>query len=335
MRSLIRPCLWALAVAAGLGTAARAAEPEVGPVTVTLRAGAGATGSTVCVRDVASLSGGAAALRDRIGRLDLADTPKPGKPLSLLRELVAYRIQVAGIERDHYRVQGAAAVQVTSGPPSFTEEDVLQAASEALVERLALPPDDVMVSPVMRLAVPQLSLTARDELRLQAVPHDPVSVPGRVRIDVTVTLNGERIDVVALLLDVKVYQSVALAARAIEAGEVLGDDAVRFERRPVDAPGSVLTPKEIKAGQKARRALGAGQVIPPSAVEALNPENPVLVRQRDLVKVVAKVGSLRVTALAEAQQDGRSGDRVRVRNVDSKKELSGRVVGRGLVEVEY
>ena len=64
-------------------------------------------------------------------------------------------------------------------------------------------------------------------------------------------------------------------------------------------------------------------------------DNPVLVKQRDLVKLVARVGNLRVTALAEAQQDGRAGDHVRVRNVDSRKDVLGRVVGRGLVEVEY
>src|SRR3954454_11497660 len=105
MRSFVRPCLWALAVAVGLGAAARSADPEVGPVVVTLRAGAGASASPVCVRDVASLSGGTAALRERVGGLDLADRPKPGRPLILLRELVAYRIQVAGIERDRFRVQ--------------------------------------------------------------------------------------------------------------------------------------------------------------------------------------------------------------------------------------
>ncbi len=335
MRSFIRPCLWALSVAVGLGGAARAAEPEAGPVVVTLRPSASATESPVCVGHVASLSGGTVALREQIARLDLADRPKSGKPLSLLRELVVYRIQVAGIERDRFRVQGAAVVRVTPGPVSLTEEDFLQAAREALLDKLSLPPDDVAVALALLPALPQLTLTPRDEVQLQAVVHEPVNVPGRLRIDVAILVNGERSDVVPVLVDVKVYQAVALAERRIEAGEALTEDNVRFERRPVEAPGSCLVPKDVKAGQKARRPLPAGQLILPSAVEALNPDNPILVRQRDLVKVTARVGSLRVTALAEAEQDGRAGDRVRVRNVDSRKELVGRVVGRGLVEVEY
>ena len=105
--------------------------------------------------------------------------------------------------------------------------------------------------------------------------------------------------------------------------------------RAIDALGSCLTTKEITAGRKARHVLAAGQVILPNAGEPVTADNPILVRQRDLVKVAARAGSLWVTALAEAQQDGREGDRVRVRNVDSKKEIVGRVIGRGLVEVEY
>ena len=40
----------------------------------------------------------------------------------------------------------------------------------------------------------------------------------------------------------------------------------------------------------------------------------------------------RQSGRAQLQQQS---DRIRVRNVDSKKEIVGRVVGRGLVEVEY
>jgi len=81
--------------------------------------------------------------------------------------------------------------------------------------------------------------------------------------------------------------------------------------------------------------LPAGQMIPPSAIEPSNADNPILIKQHDPVKVVARVGKLCITVLAEAQQDGRAGESIRVRNVDSRKDVVGRVVSRGLVEVEY
>jgi hypothetical protein len=127
MRSPIRLSVWALAVALLLGATIRAgAEPE--PVVITLRPSATVTASPVCVRHVATLSGGSAALREQIAGLDLADRPGRGKSLTQPRELVAYRIQVAGIERGRFETEGAPAVRVSPGPGSVTADDFLQAA---------------------------------------------------------------------------------------------------------------------------------------------------------------------------------------------------------------
>ena len=340
MHSFIRRWLCALCVAVGLAGAARAVppsccEPETSPVVVTLRADAAVTESPVCVGHVASLSGGTAALRRQVAGLDLADRPRRGKTLPVPKELVAYRIQVAGIGRDRFRVQGAAVVQVSPSPATLTEDDFLQAAREALLDRLAQPPADVAVSLALAPALPQVMLTDRDEVRLDAVPRVPVNGPGRPSLNVTLVVNGERLATVPVVVDVRLYQTVAVAERRIEIGEVLGDDNVRFERRAIEPSEGYVSGQDVKVGQRARRALAAGQPIAKAAVESAKADNPVLVRQRDLVKMVAHVGSMTVTALAEAQQEGRAGDRIRVRNVDSKKDLVGRVVGRGVVEVEY
>ncbi len=336
MRCPIRLCLLALGVALGLSRPAAAGDidPDAGPVVVTLRASAAVTESPVCVGHVATLSGGTAELRRRIAGLDLADRPARGKALSLLRDLVTYRIQVAGIGRICFSVQGAPLVQVTTAA-ALTDDDFLEAARDALRSRFPARPEDVLVSLAQLSGVPQLNLGPKDDLRLQAEAREPINVPGRCRVEVTLLLNGERLAVVTVVVDVKLYQAVAVAARPVDGGQVLSEQNVRIERRAIDAFGSYVTPKDLQAGRKARWALAAGQVIPATAVKALNADSPVLVKQRDLVKLVATVGSLRVSALGEAEQDGRDGDRVRVRNVDSKKELVGRVIGRGLVEVDY
>ncbi|HKI33790.1 MAG TPA: flagellar basal body P-ring formation chaperone FlgA [Gemmataceae bacterium] len=333
MRFPIRPCVLALAVALGACWTVRA-DADTDAVVVTLRPSASATSSPVCVGQVASLSGGSRELRSRIESLDLAERPARGKSLLVLAELVSYRLQLAGIERGSFRVEGAPVVQV-SAAGSVTEDDFLQAARDALRDRFPGRPEDLVVSPAQAPAVPQLTLAAKAEVRFEAEVREPMSVPGRCRIDVALVVNRERLGVVPVLLDVKVYQSVAVAVRRIEAGEVLSEENVRIERRALDAMDSCVTPKELEGGRKARRVLPAGQMIPPSAIEPSNADNPILIKQHDPVKVVARVGKLCITVLAEAQQDGRAGESIRVRNVDSRKDVVGRVVSRGLVEVEY
>jgi len=339
MRCAIGRLALAFAVVFGLVGSISAAPPTAddeddNPVVISVRTSAAVTSSPVCIGNVASLSGGTAMLRARIEKLDLADRPTRGKTQPLARELISYRIQLAGIERKQFRVQGAAIVEI-SAAASLTEDDFLQAARDALVDRFTGRAADLVVSLAQSTGIQPPDLTSRDEVRLEAQVREPSEMPGRCRVDVTVYVNGERLGMVSVLADVQVYQSVAVATRRIEAGEAFGDDNVRFERHVIESMSSCLTMRDI-AGRKARRTLTAGQVIPLSATDGtVTADSPLMVKSRDLVKIVARVGGLKVTTVGEAQQEGREGDRIRVRNVDSKKEVIGRVIGKDLVDVDF
>src|SRR5690606_41107435 len=60
-----------------------------------------------------------------------------------------------------------------------------------------------------------------------------------------------------------------------------------------------------------------------------------LVRKGSTVEAVAKNGLLSITMRALARQDGVAGDIVVLRNLDSSKEFSARVVGEGRVEAVF
>jgi flagella basal body P-ring formation protein FlgA len=330
-----RLTLRAVVLVLSLAAPALAAPPEDGPVVVTLRPTAAAAGPQVLVQHVATVTGGTAALRRQIAKLDLADAPRRGGSLHLVRDLLVYRIQLAGIDRGRFRVEGPARVTVQQASGPLTEDDFVAAARDAILEHLPHDAEDVIFTLTQPLHLPEASYGAADEVRLDAAARQPLYLPGRARVDVTLLVNGRRQDVVPVPLEVKVVQPVAVAERALEAGETLSSANVRFERRTIDAANSYVTAKEVQAGRRVKKPLAPGQVLMHSAVEPLAPDNPVLVKQRDLVKVLARVGKLRVTAMAEAQQDGRRGERIRVRNVDSKKELVGRVIERGMVEIDF
>jgi hypothetical protein len=61
----------------------------------------------------------------------------------------------------------------------------------------------------------------------------------------------------------------------------------------------------------------------------------VLIKARDSVKIVAILGSARIEATGEALQEGRAGEVIRVRNLESNRIVHGRVEEGGAVVVEY
>jgi flagellar basal body P-ring formation protein FlgA len=85
-----------------------------------------------------------------------------------------------------------------------------------------------------------------------------------------------------------------------------------------------------------QRRVGPEQPIRPAAnwTPAAGTEE-FLIKARDNVKIVAVLGAARIEAVGEAQQDGKVGQIIRVRNVESNRIVHGRVEASGIVTVEY
>jgi flagella basal body P-ring formation protein FlgA len=89
---------------------------------------------------------------------------------------------------------------------------------------------------------------------------------------------------------------------------------------------------EVEAAPKAaaREGIRAASYTAP----ALDSRD-LLIKSGDSVKIFATIGSARLEAVGEALQDGRAGQMIRVRNVESNRTVHGRVEPNGSVLVEY
>lgn len=121
-----------------------------------------------------------------------------------------------------------------------------------------------------------------------------------------------------LVSRVAIERNTTLEARQLER-KVLPLERVR--------QGFYQDPAEV-IGQSARRGLRAGQVIGPASLAP-----PVLVRRGQRVTVVAAVGGLNASVEAEALEDGRLGERIKLRNTSSRKPLEAKVTGPGQVQL--
>lgn len=199
------------------------------------------------------------------------------------------------------------------------------------------PPTDVAIQLARPLQLPKLSIPPQHTLCLEGMLEDRAvrtTALGRLRLNVAVYLNNMRQAVIPVELDVQRYEQLAVAGRRIEKDEVLTTALLHAERRLIRGDEGYLTWQEAVSGKKALRILSPGQVLRQTDVEPAE-GNPVLVKQRDVVKLTARIGTVVVTATGEALQEGRVGQWIRVRNLSSNTVVQGRVVDRAFVEVEY
>ena len=100
------------------------------------------------------------------------------------------------------------------------------------------------------------------------------------------------------------------------------------ERRPKAEVGSDVATRDLAVGMQMRKQLRAGQ-----ALRVADLAKPDLVQRDENVTLIYESTGLYLTIRGKAMESGTEGDVVNVLNLQSKRTVSGVVIGRGQVAI--
>ena len=120
----------------------------------------------------------------------------------------------------------------------------------------------------------------------------------------------------------------AVLTRDVERSEVLKSSDVIAQRRPRAEVGSDAAARRLAVGMQMRKQLRAGQALRVSDLA-----KPDLVQRDDNVILIYESTGLYLTIRGKAMEGGTEGDVVNVLNLQSKRTVSGVVIGRGQVAI--
>lgn len=128
---------------------------------------------------------------------------------------------------------------------------------------------------------------------------------------------------------VVVYARVLVASEPLSRGTALNQGQFRTERRDTTTLswGYFTDPADL-AGRETARFVAAGAVLTPGMVQ-----RPVVIERGQRVMLRASAGGVKVTMQGEALGRGRVDERVRVRNLSSKRIVEGVVRANGVVDI--
>ncbi|MBW3539801.1 MAG: flagellar basal body P-ring formation chaperone FlgA [Planctomycetes bacterium] len=328
---------------------AAAAGPTTEAVQVRLRASAALPpGKIVRIADIAVVEGGDETLRARIAGCDIDIAPKHGQTRSIAAAQVAFRLRLTGLARGTFEVSGvgcelaAGAADDASGvEPQATADPASQLIFEAtrsfVMQRLPWDESDIEIELARPVMIPTALLPRVAGATLVPELRSPWPPLGRTQFAVSIVEGGKSLAEVAVFLDVKYMQSVVLAQRPITRGQPITAEDVYLDRRDVRQLASYYTRLQDVVGQTAGQSIRPLEVVRRNHIgdpTGLGIGGPVLVHRGDRVQLLATVGGLMtVIVVGEALEDGRLGETIRVRNVESKRTVLAKVLNRHQVEV--
>lgn len=124
---------------------------------------------------------------------------------------------------------------------------------------------------------------------------------------------------------------ILVASRRLGRGVIVAASDLSWRELPEAQAGrEALEDPEQLVGRTTARNISQGQAWRPELVT-----DPPLVARGELVRVQIQSGALRIDALGEARNDGHVGQRLRVLNPDSKREIVGILAADGVVHVHF
>lgn len=300
------------------GAIAHASEPKV-----TLLPEANVvTSRPVTVGDIAKIEGPAGSA-GKIAGVAVTGAPLPGSRRTIEAEYVKLKLGTAGFGA--VKVAGAAKITLTGKCRRIspqTLEDVAKDYATGLLPKGG-PNYEIEVERGPReLVLPDDPAIEVKPRLFSAAIHTGVNT-----IAIDASLAGRVMATTSAVLRIKSTAVVLIAASTIAQGQALTEQNTKSESRDVTKLKDPISPAQ-QGGWVARRMIQAGSAITASDV-ALPPD----IRLGEQVTLTVKCGAVAIRTSAEARQDGRVGDSIRVRSGVSNEELRARVTAPGTVEI--
>src|SRR3990172_10656479 len=200
-------------------------------------------------------------------------------------------------------------------------------------------PNRGQVAAVIREHVLSQAPWKAENVDVRVAPFAPVSMPlGAVNYRVLKPAKGITPGVHGFLLaaeiagkeaarfwvkaEIKIFDEVVVTSYPLARREVVTAAGVRVERRDVSSlTARPFTRIEEVLGQQTARFVEGNEVITQKTIE-----RPTLVKRGSPIILVYETGSLRVEAPGAAEEAGKAGDLIQVKNPSSGKLLRGVVV---------
>ena len=294
-------------------------------ISVNFQANSSVTGAKVALADIAVIQPPGYEA-DQIGRLPVAIAPAPGttKELSTVAVInsLRYRPEVA-----HVDWQGSQTILVQSQSNRINQEQMQQIIAGYLKENSAkLPKTEIRftsIRPPENLTLPA------GKLSWKVTPSNP-EIMGSSSFSISFSVNGKTVGNCVVRGKLEALADVVTAEVTLQKGDLITKDNITLQQQNLDGLHKPFQSIDQLIGMQVARTITAGKAIEQKCIVS-----PPIIKEGDMVKIIARKGDLQITTNGVAKAEGRLGETIRVKNTSSSTLIYSRVDGPGIVSVDF
>jgi flagella basal body P-ring formation protein FlgA len=301
-------------------------EGDFDKIRVFLAETAAVSGDEYTLGEIAELQGNDSALVERIAQLEVGRSPLPGRNLTVTRSLLLSRLRFHKVDIDKLVFPNNDTVKVYRAALKVLGKDIEEAVLAFIND--SYPDEDVQ--PKLLAQVNEVFLP-RGELSYDINEIGIYKKEGGYRnYQVNFRIDGELVRKVTVRAYLKVYKEIFVARDTIQRDKIIEEtDLVRVRRNVDRTTADYVTEPQELVGKIATRTINPKEVIQERTVTI-----PPLVNTGDRLTIIYETSLLRLTAPGISMSKGRMGEKIRVRNADSKLVVYATVQDENTVQVQ-
>jgi flagella basal body P-ring formation protein FlgA len=249
----------------------------------------------------------------------------PGQKLIIDKAMILSRLACNGIPASKVTLTGAEKITVKQQEHTISSDEFVKLANAFLKKNppsasvcewdLTRQPEDFIIPGVteeIRLSPRSVQSSARNQ----------------AKVEICILSNGKKIGVSEVTFQLKYNCREIVTKLDIAAGTSISPENVKIRKMISNVP----EPADWKPpyGLVSKRQIPANTVLQSNMVGPVKP--PIVVKRNKQVVIRIDRPAFSITAIGKAMQEGRAGEYIKVRNVDSQRIILARVNEDGSVE---
>jgi len=275
--------------------------------------------------EIAQLEGEDFILLDRLAKVVIGRAPLPGRKLTVTRSLILSRLRSHKVNIKKFVFPGSDSTSIQRAALKISGNDIEQVVLNHIKETKGF--SDLK---------PRLLAKIRDIFLPRGQVSYVISSKGNYKkeggyrnYEVEFSVDGKAIRKVSVRTYLKIYKEVYVARNTIKRNHIIEESDLLKIRKNVDRmPREYVTDKEQLIGKISTRTIN-----PSEAIQGNTLADPPLVKSGDRLQIVFETPFIRLSAPGISLAKGRKGERIPVKNADSKIVVFATVKTRNIVLV--
>jgi flagellar basal body P-ring formation protein FlgA len=285
---------------------------------------------TIIISDISKVTGDNVELVKKISNIEIGRTPWPNNFRKIGIAFLKMRLKTSNIKLSDIVFNGARAVTISVEATKITGAEIVQKAREYLLSVLPMVDRENAVE-LERMPGDQWVPRKRDEIVLDVSLVDSNKDRGNIELIVSAGSNIAPFFKTSVVFKVRVFENVVIAKKQIGRHQRLNKENIFLgKRETTKTHGLSFSSMDDLACKVAVRTIRANTIITEKIVET-----PPTIQRGNVVKLFIEANNFSIVTKGLAQETGCTGDVIRVKNLNSKKVIYGKVVGPERVQIIF